>query len=164
MTTFHIALIISAFLCSLVAGFLFAYAVVVMPGIKNLTDREFIRTFQVTDRVIQNNNPLFIFVWLGSAIAIIVASVYGVGDLQGFDLFLLAVASLAYILGVQVLTIAINLPLNNALQKIDVDVLNDTDIKKARNDFESRWNSTNVIRTAIACGVSILLIVLLIRQ
>jgi len=164
MTIFHIALISSAFLCSLVAGFLFAYAIVVMPGIKNLNDREFIRAFQVTDRIIQNNNPIFILVWVGSAVAVIVSSFYGVGSLQGIDLFLLALASLAYILGVQMPTIAINLPLNNKLQKIDVDVLNETDIKKARNDFELRWNTSNVIRTAIASCVSILLIILLIRQ
>jgi len=135
-----------------------------MPGIKNLNDREFIRAFQVTDRIIQNNNPIFILVWVGSAVAVIVSSFYGVGSLQGIDLFLLALASLAYILGVQMPTIAINLPLNNKLQKIDVDVLNETDIKKARNDFELRWNTSNVIRTAIASCVSILLIILLIRQ
>ena len=164
MGIFQTALILSAFLCSLVAGFLFAYAIVVMPGIKNLNDREFIRAFQVTDRIIQNNNPIFILVWVGSAIAIIVSAVYGVERLQGIDLFLLILASLAYILGVQVPTIAINLPLNNKLQILDVDVLNELDIKKARNDFEPRWNTSNVIRTAIASCVSILLIILLIGQ
>ena len=32
--TFQIVLILATFLCSLVAGFLFAFATVVMPGIK----------------------------------------------------------------------------------------------------------------------------------
>jgi len=62
MVMLQIALLSSAFLCSLVAGFLFAYAIVVMPGIKNLDDRDFIRAFQVTNRVIQNNQPVFILV------------------------------------------------------------------------------------------------------
>ncbi len=164
MTIFQIALMLSAFLCSLVAGFLFAYAIVVMPGIKNLNDREFIRTFQVTDRIIQNNHPIFMLVWLGSAIAIIVSAIYGIGRLQGVDLFLLALATLAYILGVQVSTVAIHLPMNNKLQTLDVDAMNETDIKIARKDFEPRWNTSNVIRTAIASCVSVLLIILLIRQ
>ena len=164
MGIFEIALILSAFLCSLVAGFLFAYAIVVMPGIKNLNDSEFIRAFQVTDRIIQNNHPIFMLVWVGSAIAIIVFALSGIGKLQGVDLILLALATLAYVIGVQVSTIAIHLPLNNKLQTLDVNTMSETDIKVARNDFESRWNSSNLIRTAIASCVSVLLIILLFRQ
>jgi uncharacterized membrane protein len=44
-TSFQIVLILATLLCSLVAGLLFAFASVVMPGIKQLNDREFIRTF-----------------------------------------------------------------------------------------------------------------------
>ena len=163
MGIFQTALILSAFLCSLVAGFLFAYAIVIMPGIKYLDDREFIRTFQVTDRIIQNNHPIFMLVWIGSAIAIIVSAFYGLGPLQGVDFFLLALATLAYVLGVQVSTIYIHLPLNNKLQTLDVDSLSDTDIKVARNEFEPRWNTSNLIRTIIASCVSVLLIILLYR-
>ena len=36
MGIFQIALILATFLCSLVAGFLFAFALVAMPGIRNL--------------------------------------------------------------------------------------------------------------------------------
>ena len=48
-STFQIVLILATLLCSLVAGFLFAFATVVMPGIKTLNDREFIRAFQVIE-------------------------------------------------------------------------------------------------------------------
>ena len=163
MDIFQTALILSAFLCSLVAGFLFAYAIVIMPGIKNLSDRNFIRAFQVTDRIIQDNHPVFMLVWIGSAIAIIVLAFYGLGSLQGIDFFLLAMTTFAYILGVQVPTITIHLPLNNKIQTLNIDTLSDIHIKEARNEFESRWNTSNVIRTAIACLVSILLIILLYR-
>ena len=46
-------------LCALVTGFIFTYAVVVMPGFAKLDDQDFIRAFQVTDGVTQNNQPLF---------------------------------------------------------------------------------------------------------
>jgi len=164
MDVFHSALIISTFLCSLVAGFLFSYAIVVMPGIKSLSDRNFIRTFQVTDRIIQNNNPIFMLVWLGSAVAIIVTVIYGIRSLQGTDFALLAVATLAYIFGVQVSTIVIHLPLNNKLQSINIDTMNDLDLKEARNNFESSWNTSNLTRTWIACFVTALLIILVFRQ
>ena len=163
MDIFQAALILSTFLCSLVAGFLFAYAIVIMPGIKNLNAREFIRAFQVTDRIIQNNQPIFILVWVGSAIAVIISAVLGIGQLQGVDFFLLALATLMYILGVQLSTITIHLPLNNKLQTLDVDVMNETDLKVARNEFEPRWNTANIVRTAISGCVSFLLIILLFR-
>ena len=163
MEIFQTVLILSAFLCSLVAGFLFAYAIVIMPGIKNLNDRDFIRAFQITDRVIQNNQPVFILVWVGSAIAVIVSAILGFWRLQGVDFFLLALATLTYILGVQVSTIVIHLPLNNRLQTLDVDTMNETDLETARSEFEPRWNTSNLVRTVISSCVSFLLIILLFR-
>ena len=59
-------LLVSTLLCTLVAGFVFTYAIVVMPGFGKLNDREFIQAFQATDGIIQNNQPLFMFVWVGS--------------------------------------------------------------------------------------------------
>lgn len=134
-----------------------------MPGIKNLNDREFVRAFQVTDRVIQNNQPIFILVWLGSAIAVIVSAVLGIWRLYGLDFFLLALATLTYILGVQISTIVIHLPLNNKLQTLDVDGTNEADLEAARNEFEPKWNKSNLVRTAVSCCVSALLMVLLVR-
>jgi len=163
MVILQIALLSSTFLCSLVAGFLFAYAIVVMPGIKNLDDRGFLRAFQVTDRIIQNNQPVFILVWAGSAAAVIVAAAFGVGRLHGVDFMLLSLAAGLYILGVQLPTIAINLPLNNKLQRLDVDAMHETDLKAARGEFEPRWNTSNRFRTVIACGSSALFMLLLFR-
>ena len=163
MDIFQAVLILATFLCSLVSGFLFAYAIVIMPGIKNLTDKEFIRAFQVTDRIIQNNQPIFILVWVGSAIALIISTVFGFGRLEGFDFLLLSLSSLTYILGVQLPTIVINLPLNNKLQTLDIDSMNLSDINVSRNEFELRWNKSNVVRTALSCFVSVLLIILLFR-
>lgn len=62
-----------------------------MPGIRSLNDREFIRVFQVTDRIIQNNQPIFVLVWVGS------------------------IVTLVYLFGVQLPTVIINIPLNNKL-------------------------------------------------
>ena len=69
-TVFFVSLILSTFSCALVTGFVFTYAVVVMPGLKQLCDKEFIRAFQVTDAIIQNNHPFFMMVWLGSIISV----------------------------------------------------------------------------------------------
>ena len=158
---FQIALILATFLSSLVAGLLFAFAIVVMPGIRSLDDREFIRAFQVMDGVIQNNQPLFVLVWVGSVVALVTSAVFGFGQLDGFGRLLIIFAALAYILGVQLPTITINIPLNNKLQTLDVDAINETTRKTARKEFEPRWNRWNSIRTALASLASVLLIILL---
>jgi len=160
---FQIALIFATFLCSLVAGFLFAFALVVMPGIKKLNDPDFIRAFQVMDRIIQNNQPVFMLLWVGSVVALVTSAVLGIGQLVGAKRLLIIFAALAYLLGVQLPTVTINIPLNNKLQSLDVDSKEETTQKAARQDFEPRWNLWNSIRAAFASLTSVLLIILLFR-
>lgn len=163
MDAFRIALILATLLCSLVAGFVFAFAIVTMPGIQSLKDREFIRTFQVMDRVIQNNQPVFMLVWLGSTVALVISVVFGVGQLDGIGHLLLMCAVIAYLLGVQLPTATINIPLNNKLQTLDVDIMSKTALSKAREDFEPRWNRWNSRRTVCATLTSALLIIVVFR-
>jgi uncharacterized membrane protein len=161
VTIFQVVLVLATFLCSLVAGLLFAFAVVVMPGIRSLDDRGFIRAFQAIDRVIQNNQPLFIVVWVGSVLALIAAAVLGIWELSGTDRLFLIVAALLYVLCVQLPTVMINIPLNNEIKKLDPNAMNETTRKRARDAFEPRWNRWNVIRTAGASLASLVLMLLL---
>ena len=163
MTIFHAVLVLAAFLCSLVAGLLFAFAVVVMPGIKRLDDGSFIRAFQAIDRVIQNNQPLFVFVWVGSVMVLVAAAVLGAWALGGAERLLIIVAALLYLFCVQLPTVAINVPLNNVLQKLEPDSMNEMARKRAREAFEPRWNRWNAIRTVCASVTAIVLMLLLIR-
>jgi len=160
---FQIALILATFLSSLVAGLLFVFAIVVMPGIRSLNDREFIRAFQVIDGVIQNNQPIFMVVWVGSVVALVASAVLGIGQLDGAGRLLIIFAALAYLLGVQLPTVVINIPLNNKLQTLDVDAMNEISQKASRKDFEPRWNLWNSIRAAFASLASALLLILLFR-
>lgn len=160
-TIFPIILILATLLCALVAGFLFAFAIVTMPGIKTLNDGEFIRAFQVMDGVIQNNQPLFILVWMGSALTLLLAAGLGLGQLDLAGKVILLTATLLYIIGVQLPTGMINVPLNNQLQTIDVANMNASAQTAARRSFEPRWNQWNRIRTTVATLVTALLILLL---
>lgn len=162
MTLFQAALVLAAFLCTLVAGFLFAFAVVVMPGIRKLEDGTFIRAFQVIDGVIQANQPLFVLVWLGSIVAVIAAAALGFSQLDPAGSWLLVLAALAYLLGVQAPTGIINIPLNNRLQALDVEAMEAPARSAARQAFEGRWNRSNLARTVISCLVSLLLLFVLL--
>jgi uncharacterized membrane protein len=161
---FVTVLIAATFLCSLVAGFVFAFAVVVMPGIRNLKDGDFIRAFQVIDRIIQDNQPIFMLVWVGSTVTLVVSAGFGVAELTGGDRLLLIVATSLYLFLVQLPTVVVNIPLNNELQKIDVEMLSEHEHQVVRAAFETRWNRWNVIRTLFACLVSALLMISLLQQ
>ncbi|MGQ0507258.1 MAG: anthrone oxygenase family protein [Myxococcaceae bacterium] len=164
MTLFQAALIAAALLCSLVAGLLFAFAVVVMPGIRRLADAEFIRAFQVIDGVIQKNQPLFAIVWVGSILTLLTATVLGVWELRGADRLLAIAAALVYLVGVQLPTFAVNIPLNNELQELDPGAMDAQARKHARDAFEPRWNHWNAIRATFACLTSLLLLSLLLSM
>ncbi|MBE9176647.1 DUF1772 domain-containing protein [Synechocystis salina LEGE 06155] len=160
---FQILLIVTTLLCSLVAGFLFAFATIVMPGIKQLRDRDFIRAFQVIDGVVQKKQPVFVAVWVGSVVASVAVTGLGFSQLEGSQRLLLLAVLLVYMLGVQLSTFTINVPLNNQLQALNVDAMGETALKSARLSFELRWNRWNVSRTLLACLTSVVLLVLLFQ-
>ncbi|MDJ0709206.1 MAG: DUF1772 domain-containing protein [Woeseiaceae bacterium] len=163
MELIEIAVLVSALLCSLVAGLVLTFAIVVMPGIKALGDREFLKSFKAIDRVIQNNQPVFMLVWLGSALMLLVSAVLGIWSLAGLDRILLLVACALYIFGVQVPTVAINIPLNNYLQSQNLDAITESAVRETTAKFESRWQRWNTIRTVVATLTTILLLFLLLR-
>ena len=161
MNILDISLILSILTCSLVTGFIFTYAVVVMPGLSKLNDKEFIRAFQVTDGIIQNNQPLFMLTWVGSIIAILSSIIIAIVFVGISETWLIVLVGVVYLLGVQGITISIHIPLNNHLQQVNIDELNAERLSEERIKFESKWNNFNIIRTIIAFSVSVILLLIL---
>ena len=161
MDVLDILLIFSILSCSLVGGFIFTYAIVVMPGLSKLNDKDFLRAFQVTDAVIQNKQPLFISTWIGSIIAMLTTILVSLVSFGLPETWLILLIGVAYLLGVQGITIAIHIPLNNHIQKVKIEELNDETLANERLKFETRWNFFNYIRTSIAIFVSVIMLILL---
>ena len=161
---FEIALVLSILLCGLVAGLVLCFAVVVMPGIAALADREFLRAFQVIDGVIQRGQPVFGLVWVGSAVAALACLGTGLGAVEGADRAMLIVAAVGYLLAVQAPTAMINIPLNNAVQALDLASASDEACRAARESFEGRWNRWNVARTIVAIASTLLFTFLALRH
>ena len=155
MEILNISLFFSTLLCSLVTGFILTYAIVVMPGLSKLDDKEFIKAFQVTDGIIQNNQPIFILIWVGSIISVvstIIISIFTLGILEAWKIIFV---SLVYLIGVQAITIIIHLPLNRRIQNIDINSNNLQSLNEERKNFETKWNYFNNIRTVIAFLVTL---------
>ena len=161
MDVLDISLIFSITLCSLVSGFIFTYSIVVMPGLSKLNDKDFLKAFQVTDAVIQNNQPLFMFTWIGSILAVLATILVSWISIGFVESWLIILVAFAYLLGVQGITVAIHIPLNNQIQRIKIEDLNYEALADQRLKFETKWNFFNYIRTSIAISVSVLLLILL---
>ena len=161
MEFFNFFLFLSILSCSLVTGFIFTYAVVVMPGLSKLSDKEFLKAFQVTDAVIQNKQPIFMLIWVGSIVSVLSLILISIAYVGLSETWLIVLVALIYLLGVQGITILIHLPLNNQIQKLNLEKLKDENLKNERLNFETKWNFFNNIRTTIAFFVSLTLLIFL---
>ena len=161
MDVLDVTLIFSITLCSLVSGFILTYSIVVMPGLSNLNDKDFLKAFQVTDAIIQNNQPVFLFIWIGSILAVLATILVSLVSIGFAEAWLIVLVAFVYLLGVQGITVAIHIPLNNHIQRIKIEDLNDEALADQRQKFETKWNFFNYIRTSIAISVSVLLLILL---
>lgn len=164
MDILDISLFFSILLSALVTGFILTYAIVIMPGLSNLDDKEFIKAFQVTDGIIQNDQPIFIVIWIGSIVSVLSTIITSILSLGILDAWLIIFVSVVYLLLVQGITILIHLPLNKSIQNIDINSSNFQTLSKERIAFEKKWNYFNNIRTVVAfIVVLIFLSILTIR-
>ncbi|MGB1859614.1 MAG: DUF1772 domain-containing protein [Arenicellales bacterium] len=160
--TLSVGLVLTSTLsCALVTGFVFTYAVIVMPGLAKLADKEFIRAFQVTDGVIQNNQPIFMIVWVGSLISVISTLIVSLMGPYSVETVLVIIAGFVYLLGVQGLTVLVHLPLNRRIQTVNVEERDASALREERLLFETRWIRFNWIRTLTGLGVIVTFMVAL---
>ena len=160
--TLSVGLVLTSTLsCALVTGFVFTYAVIVMPGLAKLTDKEFIRAFQVTDALIQNNQPIFMIVWVGSVISVISTLIVSLMGPYSVETVLVIIAGFVYLLGVQGLTVLVHLPLNRRIQTVNAEEWDASALREERLLFETRWIRFNWIRTLIGLGVIVTFMVAL---
>lgn len=158
MPIHEILLLTATLLCGLTSGLVLAFMVVVMPGLGTLPDREYLGAFKSIDRVIQNNSPLFVIVWAGSVVALLAAAIMNYSVLEGSARQLLIGSVAVYLLGVQLPTFVVNVPLNNRLQSTDLDALDPAGLAESRSAFEPRWVFWNIFRTVLGIVATVLLL------
>ena len=161
MDILDISLFFSILLSALVTGFILTYAIIIMPGLSNLDDKEFIKAFQVTDGIIQNNQPIFILIWIGSIVSVLSTIITSILSLGILDAWLIIFVSVVYLLLVQGITILIHLPLNKSIQNIDINSSNSETLSKMRKSFETKWNYFNNVRTVVAFFVVLIFLSIL---
>ncbi|WP_248581739.1 anthrone oxygenase family protein [Nocardioides sp. InS609-2] len=141
-----VALVGATITTGLTAGVFALYAHTIMPGLRKVDDRTFIRSFQAIDRAIIN--PWFMAGGFVGALVLTLAAT--VLSLREDPLPWLGVALVLYAFTF-VATIAVNVPLNDALKAVDPD--GDVDLAAVRREFgEARWAAWNLARTVASTG------------
>jgi uncharacterized membrane protein len=124
----------------LMAGVFGLYAYI-MPGLGRTDDRTFVGAFQSIDRAVIN--PLFLATFLGALAFTAVAAALHLGD--GGRLAWV-VAALVLYLAVFIITIRVNVPLNDEIKAAgDPDQIAELAVVRERFD-EARWIRWNVVR------------------
>jgi uncharacterized membrane protein len=159
-----ISLFFSILLSALVTGFILTYSLVIMPGLSKLDDKEFIKAFQVTDGIIQNNQPIFILIWVGSIVSVLSTIITSILSLGILDAWIIIFVGVVYLLVVQGITILIHLPLNKSIQNIDINSSNFETLSKERKNFETKWNYFNNVRTVVAFFVVLIFLSILTKR
>jgi uncharacterized membrane protein len=139
------ALVAALMTVGLMAGVFGLYAHAIMPGLRKTDDRTFVDAFQAIDRAIIN--PLFMLWFFGAlAFAGVAAALLG-GERSVLPWI---VAALVLYLAVFVITIAVHVPLNDAIKAAgDPDQI--TDLAAVRERFdEARWVAWNIVRAVLS--------------
>jgi uncharacterized membrane protein len=121
----------------LVTGAFVLYAHTIMPGLKTTDDRTFVTAFRSLDRAIIN--PWFM---AGGFLGALVFTFAAVLAHRGSDALGWIVAALVLYAIAFVITIAVNVPLNDALKSAT-----DPNLAAVRDRFhEARWAGWNLVR------------------
>ena len=94
----------------------------------------------------------------------IATAIAGTVELSGSERVLVWSASAFYLLAVQGPTIRVNIPLNNAVQTLEIESMSEAELAEAHRRFEAPWNRWNRFRTwAAVVSVAAFLVLQVIR-
>ena len=145
--------------CGLIAGALFAFSVFVMRALARLQPAQGIAAMQSIN--ITAISPLFMTVLFGTAAACLFLAISSLSKLPQPVAIYLFLGSLLYLLGTIVVTIAFNIPLNDALAKVEP---NSPEGASLWASYLTTWTNWNHLRTISAIMAAALLTVALVDR
>jgi uncharacterized membrane protein len=143
MTLLRITTLMGATLTmGLVTGVIALYAHTIMPGLRKTDDRTFVTAFQQIDRAIIN--PWFMITAFGGALVLTLLA--GIAN-RGTPAWPWIAAVFGLYLVTVIITVAVNVPLNDAIKAAGDPARLDVAQVRARFN-EARWAAWNLVRVA----------------
>ena len=142
-----LTLAVATLTTGLVAGVFYAYAISVNLGLAEQPDAGYVAAMQAINERIQN--PVFFLSFFGAVLSLLAA----LGALsprpRSGRFWLVALASALYIGGGFLLTVFVNVPLNEQLGGVAADA-SPGELASARAGYEGVWNFWNGLRTVFS--------------
>jgi uncharacterized membrane protein len=142
--------------CGLIAGVFFAFSAFVMKALAFLPPAAGITAMQSINVAVLN--PWFLGTFLGTAAACILLAVSSLLTWHKPGTAYLLVGSVLYLFGTVLVTMAFNVPRNEALAAVDPT---SADAANLWAGYVSSWTTWNHVRTAAALAAAVLLAVAL---
>jgi uncharacterized membrane protein len=137
--------LLAALGCGLMAGAFFAFSTFIMSALARLQPAQGIAAMQSIN--ITAINPLFIGTLLGTAVVCIFLMILSLFKWQKPGTAYLLIGSLLYLIGAFGVTMVCNVPLNDALAKVDPESTSGASLWV---NYLSNWTIWNQVRTVAA--------------
>jgi uncharacterized membrane protein len=131
----------------LIAGVFYAYAVSVNLGLAGQPDAGYVAAMQAINERIQN--PLFFLSFFGAVLFLLAALAAHSLRPRSSRFWLVALASALYVGGGFLLTVFVNVPLNEALARVALEAF-PGELARARAAYEDPWVFWNGVRTVFS--------------
>ncbi len=135
----NIILVITAKTTALMAGLFYAFSCSVNLGLARLSNAEYISAMQSINRAIQN--PVFFAAFFGAPILLPLSVFLHYGQPLSMRFLFLLAATIIYLVGTFGVTVFGNVPLNNILDRFDLQAASEDEMALQRANFERRWNN-----------------------
>ena len=139
--------------CALVAGLMFAFSTSVMPALRRRPDAEGIAAMQAMNATILN--PLFGVVFGGTAVLCLMLVVTAPLTTDQPNAALRGLGSALYLVGTFGVTMAVNVPKNNALDSLDPA---SDEGRSYWRTYLREWTAWNHLRALLGTAAAVLLI------
>ena len=153
-----ILIVVSALGSGLVGGIFFAFSNFVMKALARVPPAQGVAAMQSINVVVLNR--WFFAVFFGTAVCCLALAISSFARWQKPDAGYLLAGSLLYLIGSIIVTIACNVPLNDALAAVDPS---SADAGRVWTDYLKKWTAWNHLRTGAALAAAALFIVGLCR-
>ncbi len=128
----------------LTAGLCFTWSNAITPGIGRLNDLSFLQSFQAMNRAIIN--PSFLIVFF-TPVVFLSVNVFLHRNAHPTTFWSFLLAAVLFFIGIVLVTIFKNVPLNEMLDKAILENLSTIELKALRTKFEKPWNRWHIQRT-----------------
>jgi len=141
---------------ALSAGLLYGWTISIIPGLRNISAKSYLEAMQSINRAIIN--PGFFSIFFGSLILLILSTYFQYVVKVDLAFWLIAGGAICYFTGTIAVTILGNVPMNDALDLVDINTLSAEELETTRLSYEGKWNQLNLVRTIFSILAFIMLL------